>query len=1260
MGVRTRSYSDSAGQDLKNSNVPQQIVLKRPNLRGNSTNNVRSSDPSGFEDDLVENLGKFEILQKKWLKCILSVDLQCQNANIPVNKQMLFLNNAIKYTLKSIPNQHRVNFFINFLKNYEKDVQFISRLYVILIRLFFCFKYRFRLSEFPSLGCLSLFNNIFWSICSLGTLFTNFILTLCNGFVSMNDVVMGLVGYKSEIKSDNPLYISDEEILKLFPLFSEFHTNKFFCSFHQDFTTFLLKLYCKISVKMDNDGHISDELIWKINEYEINTLTDVNVYIMMLDFYSKVSLKTENLKDSSFLNGLVTIYSNLLKQFNTRDKMSNVVARGIIYSFSRFLTYLFPKYYSISGVPDSVLILIQSYLIIEQQNGVDNVDETVFESLKSVLKNHEVGREILKNLRINFNWYSSNLSFEAELNEYINNIYKSILKSSGIPRTVILYPTTSLTNKIEESYVNYELSKEVANKFLNSLFQHIQENNLSISALVNVIPSTGNLHYFIYLDIGLDKSGVDRSSVITCVLVSMATLMNDGIFVDGNSDSLVRVIIKLNDNYAQDSSLYKLFLSLLYCEIKDDTALSLEYRNYELYLYRTLVVHYLSQLVQSPVRLRDFTFDGKVVEEKMVTVRMFKMLNFRTNYLLMDRIVFEKYLTTRYIPVSDAQTMEDEVDSLIFGFLEYDMNNTTQEQNNQLVKSEDFVQNNANFDNVYFFKVILKFITQFRYNSRNTTELVELLLYKYHMKLCSNNYYDVSMTNRIYSNIKKLVETNLYGRKVKNSLFVQYFGSNEDSDDLIESNESINGDHSLNHDKLNSTSGSVTSTDVQLIELLKLNNRYTKRVFYTLTHIVSGHLVAFLPSNYIPTLLCNWASSLPIDTTSAVKSEKIAIARFILFLLLSQLLSFEHELSLKMFTRLEPIISAINVIYINLEIIHKGPKPFAFCEVISDEDEIYTPERFNFLSQETIELDDSNFYENLVNSYNTLREDSLKKFNERKENIKKRNKEQVQLLLQISVLISQIFLNIILKLYNTISDVNNGLITVTGIIYTNSFILHYLQNKFILKFCLDDGVVLSCIGKKRSLYYNSVEFLLLIDNTLSTMIRTCILSTLNLEADTVKSDPQNITVKLEDPLNHSIKNNTSKESVDYIYKEKKYSELINKIKIFKESIKSKLTYFNSFQNIYNFNIDNIGSTADSMSSGDVGNDTGNNAENEMEDGFEEDLEDFIDFETDSYLSMITYNTKKHTEKYKNMSVKKKLKMTILRNEWKSIIKSHLM
>eukprot|EP00375_Theileria_parva_P003856 XP_766542.1 hypothetical protein [Theileria parva strain Muguga] len=1197
MAIQTRSSHDSGGKDLKNSIFPNQIVHKPPSSRRNTTNNVRSSDPSGVEYEIGDNWGKYEILQTKWLKCILSVDLQNENANIPVSKQLRFLNNAIKYVLRR---------------------------------------------------CVSVLSSIFWSICAIGTLFTNFILTLCNSYNSMNSVVMGLIGYESEINSDNQLYISDQDILKLFPLFSKFQTNEFSPTFHQLFTSFLLKLYCKISLKTDNSSHNLDKLMCKINEYEINSVTDVNIYIMLLDLYCKLSLNVEGLESFIPLHGPATVYSNLLKQFKSDDKMSNEVVKGIIYSFSRFLTRLFPKYNSVSSVPDSVLILIQSYLIIEQENSVNNWDdECVFETLKSVLINHELGREILKKLRINFNYYSSNLPLEGESIDLINFIYEGIIKSSGIPRNVILYCTTSLTNKIEETYVNYELSREIANKFLISLFDHLQQNNLSISDLSNVIPTT-------------DKNGVDRSSVITCVLVSMATLMNDEIFVDGSSDSLVRVIVNLKYNYTQDSSLYKLFLSFLYCEIKDDTVLSLEYRNYELQLYRTIVVHYLSQLIQSPVRLKHFMFDGMVLEESIIIVRMFKFLNFRTNHLLMDRIVFEKFLTTRFIPLSDVQGMDDEVESLIFGFLEYNMNNTTREQNNLLVKSEDFVQNATNFD-VYFFKTILRFITQFRYNSKNATELVELLLYKYHMKLCSNNYYDLNMTNRIYSNIKKLVETNLYGQKVKNSLFVQYFGPNEDSSDFIESNEFISDENGSNHDKLNSCGGSVTSTDVQLIELLKLNNRYTKRAFYTLSHIVSGHLVSFLPVNHIPTFLCNWASSLPIDTTSAVKSEKIAIARFILFLLLSQVISLKNELTLKMFRTLEPIISAINVIYINLEIIHKGPKPYAFCEVISDEEEIYTPERCNFLSQESIELGDDNFYENLVNSYNTLREDSLRKFNEKKGNIKKRNKEQVQLLLQISLLISQIFLNIILHLYNTINDANNGLITITD----------YLQIIFILYVCLDDGVVLSCIGKKRTLYYKTVEFLLLIDNTLSTMIRTCILSTLNLETDSVKSETQNITVKLENsPNNYVNHHNTLKhdtvqdnalkqdngagERVDYIYKEKRYSELINKIKNFKETIKSKLAYFNSFQNIYNMSVDNYGST------GDVANDTGNTGENELDDGLEDDLEDFIDFETDSHLSMITYNTNKHTEKYKNMSVKKKLKMTTLRNEWKCIIKSHLM
>ncbi|UKJ88369.2 hypothetical protein MACJ_000813 [Theileria orientalis] len=1015
------------------------------------------------------------------------------------------------------------------------------------------------------------------------------------------------------------------------------------------------------------------------------------------------------------------------------------------FSYSRVIRESVCFYKKYELIPREMVILAMGYVNYESGKVYKCTDFATPDSVSCVepltvsLYRNEVGRMILSMCERGMNYVKYEEDAGIELDEYSDDythdviceycyrIYSSIADSCGREldnKRLKVCVSTTMETKVDSGYIHYEFPEDSAGKFLKEVLREVKNRLSSVSDVCIYSEELEENHEMTREEIRFMKS----NSALPCVIIALASLMNDDVYLDLSYEGIVRVVVSYRSLYNYSEDKLSLYLKLFYSEVQDDCTLSLEYKNAELAYYRTLLVRYLLQLSLSPMnkttRIR-FSFNG-MVDMKKFTMRLFKFLNFRTNSALMDRIVFEKYLTTRVIidhknknsnvnkknmingssSVNNYELCErsgygdvngtcgkvkngimvekgtrgrrkkgegqdsinvklkkskgnesyseerEEYDGIpldkmltVFGFLEY-YGRTLKVENVKLeIKSEDKPHDEKYFDSEYFFNLCFKFIGVLRtYVIEGTSfgsDIIDQFTFKYYLRLCSNDFYNTVNTAIIYSAIRQVFDTNQYGKKNENALLAQYLGERDEAAVGEEYNgfmESLGLLENENNRSRERTERKKT-WKLQLVDLLKMNNRYTKRAFYTLAHEFCAEFFRFVPNSCLPNLLCSWASSLPTDTMSTVRSEKIATARFVIFILLCRIISAKYEFSMRFFSALEPLVSAVNVILVNLEIVYKAPASHSMCEVISDDEAtplkkdpcLESSQDFNELLSGELDVSDSNFYENIVTKYNTIKAENVKRMREKREETRRRNRDQVNQLLQVSLLFGKVMDRITKNLNETIFDPDNQYVTKT-----------------------DDKYVVTCIGKKRALLYAMIDLLTLVDNTLSTIIRICVLSSLSISdsSNSEQCTPQRTIdsykfpkqIKSEEPsdsdpgfadsykdstqIRASRRHETVKVSLKCL-ETMNHSEIIGEIKLHKQSVKSRLKITSNFEfrpRIRKRDEEETSSEYDYEDGEYVSGDEEEDEMGELVNGdASDDLDGFIDFETDQHLSMLKYN-----------------------------------
>nr|PVC53980.1 hypothetical protein MACL_00003399 [Theileria orientalis] len=1141
----------------------------------------------------------------------------------------------------------------------------------------------------------------------------------------------------------------------------------------------LVGLYAKWLLALTNERYVETSVLKRSYE-QFNEKEDCQKDSDDEHYGDEGGAALENIQKT--INGMECAYLDQSK--DELYKCNNMEeCRGFIegcrsyvpFSYSRVIREAVAVYKKYEAMPREMVIVAMGYVNYERGKEYEKCTDfatldgvSYVETLTLSLYRHEIGRMILSVCKANVNYVKCEEDGIVELDEnsddythdviseYCYRIYSSIADSCGVEldsKRLKVCVSTSLSTKVESGYVHYDFPEESAEELLKELVREVKNKITSAAEVCIYSEALEQNHEMTREEVGFIKS----SSALPCVLIALASLMSDDVYLDTSSEGVVRVVVSCRSVYEYSEEKLSLCLKLFYCEVEDDCMLSLEYRNAELAHYRTQLLRYLLQLSLSPMNRRSklrFAFNG-TVDTRKFTMRLFKFLNFRTNSALMDRIVFEKYLTTRVVIEHKSRTASvkskkniangtsgvgrtsnsnhyeygsrgskdyeygntstasrrgrkgtrgrrkkgerqglingklkkgkgnesdqeeyEEHDGMplskmfsVFGFLEYHGRNVKAGNVKLAVKSEDAAQNEKYFEAEYFFNVSFKFIGVLRtYVVEGPSfgaDVVDQLTFKYYLRLCSNDFYNTVNTAIIYSAIREVVDTNEYGDKVENALLAQYLGEGEEGavrgeyNGFMESLGLLDNEGSRSRERTESKK----SWKLQFVDLLKLNNRYTKRAFYTLTHEFCAQFLRFVPNSCLPNLLCSWASSLPTDTMSTVRSEKIATARFVMFTLLCRIGAAKYELSTRFFRALEPLVSAVNVVLVNLEIVYKAPASHGACEVISDDEAtplkkdpcLQSSQEFNELLSGELDVSDSNFYENIVTKYNTIRAENVKRMRERREEMRRRNREQVGHLLHVAWLFGKMMDRITRSLSDTMFDPGNQYVTNTG----KSLFLWYLNGGVY------DTYVVTCIGKKRALLYSMIDLLKLVDNTLSTIIRICLLSSLSISDSSASEQctPQRTMDSYKFPK--QIKSEASNESEYGHLESMSHSEIIGKIKLHKQSVKSRLKTMSSVEFRPRVRLRDEEESSSEYEDEDGEFTSGDEEEDEAEElasgSASDDLDGFIDFETDQHLSMLTYNNGKHIHNNaKNLGANKRLKMTDLRSEWRCIIKSQLM
>ncbi|GFE55409.1 pyridoxamine 5-phosphate oxidase, putative [Babesia ovis] len=412
-------------------------------------------------------------------------------------------------------------------------------------------------------------------------------------------------------------------------------------------------------------------------------------------------------------------------------------------------------------------------------------------------------------------------------------------------------------------------------------------------------------------------------------------------------------------------AILELLLRLLYAEISTDYTMALEYHSGDMVIYRTLVVHYLTKCILGPTRdtYKIFCATNEVRFDTFVR-RLMRFVFFRVHATLMEPTHFESFMRTRVDyyhgnnPLEDGDifdeinsgyidlaTEDDDLDQKqsdsphiaavdygIFGFLEHSHNQTIDRRLfSTLVKPEQCdvyrdtgspmqrattqvtihtplnycCTNNKGMhaERILFFESVFELYGHLRFciddHQLFQHNKVDRMLYQLLMHIC---HIDKSVSTQrnyeqnVIAKVEHLYETDTFGDI--------YPGTETITDPLLAAD-----------------SDGHPSCHVNIDLLFLSRSKFTKRSYYIISRLAIEALVKWLSPESAACAVSRWAASVPLDTTSRVKSHKPETARSIVTMLTIGLLCHAALPPRdEMLSQVDSLVSAANVCFVNLKV----------------------------------------------------------------------------------------------------------------------------------------------------------------------------------------------------------------------------------------------------------------------------------------------------------------------------------------------------
>ncbi|KAK1441785.1 hypothetical protein BgAZ_501170 [Babesia gibsoni] len=543
-------------------------------------------------------------------------------------------------------------------------------------------------------------------------------------------------------------------------------------------------------------------------------------------------------------------------------------------------------------------------------------------------------------------------------------LHKELCKAAGLDNTNVLFSPRLLfpgnSQNIQRDGIEFSMEHKRAEHMLDQLciamqHYHTSAGNIPLTQLGDCNKAMSAVMYAIVAISSLfDQPVVLHESSRHSPVVNLCIILD--------SERIARQAIPLG--YLNHEGIHNLLFRLLYSEIASDVIMSLEYGNPILSMYRTMLTYYILGVLLGPTKT-GFSIKfrcGVRVNFDMFIRRLMRLIFFRMHHMLLEGTKFDNFMRLRvvyshnagyeddeefldgirrgYLDVSDediSNTSSDSdgepdvnIDYRIFGFLEHSKSHKVDRRILfQKVKREadddgpsfgftgwstadtcDIETNKLFFESAFSLCGQLRFCTDedqlFQHNK------VDRLLYQMLMHLC---HVDNSLSNQrnyevnVLRHIKKVYETTEHGELLHRHSHLENLGFSKNGKDAVMMDE-----------KPEQPSTSTCHINLDLLFLSRA--KFTKRVYYILSHMAIESLVRWLSPQSAACALCRWASSIPIDMTSRVKAHKPATAHAIVTMLsISMLCHMAQENSQdSSVATVESLISTANVCFVNLKV----------------------------------------------------------------------------------------------------------------------------------------------------------------------------------------------------------------------------------------------------------------------------------------------------------------------------------------------------
>ncbi|EKX74194.1 conserved hypothetical protein [Theileria equi strain WA] len=1000
-------------------------------------------------------------------------------------------------------------------------------------------------------------------------------------------------------------------------------------------------LFAKWILEKNNLSKVESSIIERVKSSSIDpdVLSNIQTHVdqcHVTRFTQNISIKKEDGKSVETFNVGIGD-SIIIRSFGT------VFSSAV--QFCREYNFIPPEMLLLSAsflkIEDSKVSFLENYQDLDVLKTGDDCDTTLY----SQLITSDIGREVISREFGETRCYVSNLCLPDIDTEHKSGLcpcfykmYESIALAAGHSlETGKLSFIVSTNDKIvKKTSVKFVLSRDFASHILNRVKIALDKKKTCIS---NISIHVKGLSENICKDVEFLKS----TSPLVPALISLATVMDDSVYIDteDSNKGLIRVLLRFRNSI--DTKLPKnawnILAKLLYMEISTDSKMALEYGNEQLSLYRTLLIRYLLQIA---ILQSNYSYKFKIGKRGLdISIsfvrRLFRLLSFRINRNFMNKEQFVRFLKTRAItkrPKYSEDTEEDEDsddiydDWTVFGLLEYSPTHVLRKEllpksfKTEDIGVEPYTHHNSSYtSDFYFFDVIYELFGIIRFSFEFEYNIIDNYMSHFFTLLCSKSDDFMDEFNRDVLNssiIRAIFRTNEYGEKVDNENLVHSFGIVSKPNKTLE----ILG---LLETKDRFTKRRIPDPEPIVGSLVLSNNRFKRQEFYRVSSRIIDAITRYANIAFISRALCIWNSSLPIDSVSSVKSHKIASARSTFTILILRIITvfLNNVGDVCDLISIEPLVSAINVIFINLELIHKRQEFKDYAEIISSDSSEYSnsgcmsvdlksevfedkcvtsePDKSDHVLGVSVEnLDDFNV-QVLDNWKRNKLVNKILIHNKRKL-LREQRYLEANLLLHVSHTFVRIINNVVLELSHTLLDVDQGFLSKLGTKQSQEY---------------HQTFVISCTGEDLEIYNNVLELLSLIYETIVTISRLCVIISFN-----------SIHSKHDEHLEQT-KNLHG-------YFDNKTVELIREIGILKKKAKLEIDRIFSIQ--LQETLSELPTQADCNSS--------------------DDLDDFIDFETDKHLSMLTYKDNVF-KRPRNGGAETRLNNVRLRSEWECMIRTYL-